>query len=155
MGWGWGGGGGTQWPFPALCHRIVDNSCEVSFRSLWNSMYMSYLLTCKQVTFPATWALTCEYSMDSTATQFHSGPTRYRSQFSEAGGSNTALFQTSPVRDTDWFLKRKCTGGTGTAWRRNDCRNIWWELGLGVGFGDGYEIVVKYVGWMSETLYSI
>jgi len=39
--------------------------------------------------------------METTATQFHSGPTRYRSQFNEAGGYNTALFQTSPLRDTD------------------------------------------------------
>jgi len=39
--------------------------------------------------------------METTATLFHSGPTRYRSQFSEAEGYNKALFQTSPLRDTD------------------------------------------------------
>lgn len=148
-------GGKCSGRFAAFCHRIMDNSCEVSFRSLWNSVCMSYLLTCKQVTSPATWDLTREFSMDTTATQFHSGPTRYRSQFCEAGGNNTALFQTSPLRDTDWFLKRRYAGGTRTAWRRNDNRNIWWELGLGVGFEDGYEIVVKCVVWMPETLYSI
>ena len=147
--------GKIQWPFPAFCHRIVDNRFEVSFRSLRNPMCMLYLLTCQHVTSPATWDLTCKYAMDTTATQFHSGPTRYRSQFSEAGGYNTALFQTSPLRDTDWFLKRGRGDGTRTAWRRNANRNIRWELGLGVGFEDGCEIVVKCVARMAETLYSI
>jgi hypothetical protein len=138
------------WPIPAFCHRIMNSRCEASIRSLWYPMCMLHSLTCKQVTSPATWDLTCEYAMELTATRFHSGPTRYRSQASEARGYNTALFQTSPLRDTDWFLKRGCGDGARTAWRRKDMV----RGGFGRGAWEWIRIVVKCVVWLAATLYS-